>query len=125
MSPKPGQRGAPAFTPRAILGLVVGGLVAAFGALLLGEYEFTGFTPFFAGPIFGLVVAEVVVSIGRLRSTSVATTTAAAVALGLLWAAWRNSGEGVAPLSGLVWPAMVLGAVAAAVRLWPPRSARV
>lgn len=111
-------------TPRAIAALVVGGLVAAVGALLLGEYEFTGFTPFFAGPIFGLVVAEVVAAIGRLRSTSVAATTAAVVALGLLWAGWLDSGEGVAPLSGLIWPAMLLGAAAAAIRLWPPRSER-
>jgi hypothetical protein len=57
------------------VGVVVAALVAAYGALVLGEYEMAhGVTPLFSGALFGLAVAEVLVVVGR----SPAPATAAA-----------------------------------------------
>ena len=59
--------------------------VAALGALFLGEYEFDESLPIAAGPLLGYVVAEIVVSVGRHRSKTmaaiVATWSATAVVL--------------------------------------------
>ena len=63
-------------TWRALLGLVLGAATAALGALILGEYEFTGTLPWVAGPLFGLVVGEVVVGVGRSHHVAVAAVAA-------------------------------------------------
>lgn len=52
--------------------MTLGALVAAIGALALGEYEFDEALPIGAGPLLGLVVAEIVVSIGKHRSRTMA-----------------------------------------------------
>lgn len=101
---------------RAGLGVVCGAAVAAMGALILGEYEFTGSLPFVAGVLFGLVVGEVVVSVGQARSAVVAVLAAALSFAGIAWAGWIDSSEGVEPVKGLVWVAAVLAALTAAVR---------
>lgn len=101
---------------RAGLGVVCGAAVAAIGALILGEYEFTGSLPFVAGVLFGLVVGEVVVSVGQARSVVVAVLAAALSFAGIAWAGWIDSSEGVEPVKGLVWVAAALAALTAAVR---------
>ena len=53
---RPGRRyGEPVTILRAVLGLVCAAAAAGLGALILGEYEFTGSLPYVAGPLFGLV----------------------------------------------------------------------
>ena len=110
------------------LGLVCAALVAALGALVLGEYEFQGTLPFVAGPLFGLVLGEVVTGVGRARSLVVALIAAALAFGGIAWAGWIDSSEGVEPVKGLVWVAATLAALAAAVRTVglrrPPGSGR-
>ena len=101
---------------RIALGLTVAALVAALGALILGEYEFEGTLPFVAGPLFGLVVGEVVVGVGRSRRLPVAVVAGALAAAGIAWAGWIDSSEGVEPVKGLVWVSASLAALAAAVR---------
>jgi hypothetical protein len=101
---------------RAVGGLVCAAAVAALGALMLGEYEFTGTLPFIAGPLFGLVVGEVVVGVGRSRAVPVAVAAAAVAFGGIGWAGWIDSTVGVEPVKGLVWVAAVMAATAAAVR---------
>jgi hypothetical protein len=78
--------------------LVVGAAAAAVGALILGEYDFTGATPYFSGLLFGLVVAEVVLAVGRSGTRALAVGCAAESAGGMMWAAWISSGRGVAPI---------------------------
>lgn len=102
---------------RAGFGVVCGVTAAALGALILGEYEFTGSLPFVAGPLFGLVVGEIVVGVGRARSLAVAALAAAASFAGIAWAGWIDSSEGVEPVKGLVWVAATLAATAALVRI--------
>lgn len=107
-----------------MLGVLCGAAVAAFAALILGEYEFTGSLPYVAGPLFGLAVGEVVVAVGRARSFGTAVVTSALAFGGIAWAGWIDSGEGVEPVKGLVWVAAALAAVAAFVRVAGLSSAR-
>ena len=101
---------------RAGLGVVCGAAAAALGALILGEYEFTGTLPFVAGPLFGFVVGEVVVGVGRSRTGLVALLAGLEAAAGLAWAGWIDSTEGVEPIKALAWVAAGLGFVVAAAR---------
>lgn len=73
---------------RRVPGLLAGAAAAAVGALILGEYELTGFTPVVAGILFGLIVAELVTVVGKARDVVTAAVSAALAAGGLLWAAW-------------------------------------
>lgn len=104
-------------TLRAGLGVVCGVLAGALGALILGEYEFTGLLPFVAGPLFGLVIGEVLVGVGRDRSPVVALAGAVIGFAGIVWAGWIDSSEGVEPVKALVWVAAVLAAAAAGARV--------
>ncbi len=103
-------------TVRATVALALAAAACALGALILGEYQFSGVTPYAAGALFGLVIGELVVEVGRLRSPVVAVAAAVLVAGALLWAAWISTGEGLRPLPGEVWPAMALGAACAGWR---------
>lgn len=56
--------------------MTVGALVAALGALFLGEYEFNEMVPILVGPMLALIVAEIVVSLGGHRSKAMAAVLA-------------------------------------------------
>jgi hypothetical protein len=101
---------------RTLIGLLCGAVVAALGALILGEYDFSGSLPYFAGPLFGLVVGETIVAAGRSRSMVVGAAASLLSLAGITWAGWISSGEGLSPLSTLVWVAAALAAVAAFLR---------
>lgn len=103
-------------TWRALLGLVLGAAAAALGALILGEYEFTGSLPWVAGPLFGLVVGEVVVEVGRSRHLAVAVLTAGLSFGGIAWAGWIDSTQGIEPIKRLVWVSAALAGATALVR---------
>lgn len=60
------------------MAMMLGALIALMGGLFLGEYEFDEWLPIVSGALLGLIVAEIVVSVGRHRS----------VALGLVVASW-------------------------------------
>ena len=99
---------------RQLLAVAAGAATAAIGALILGEYSMSGFTPVIAGLLFGLAVAEVVLAVGRHPSTPLAAAAAVLTDAGLVWAAWiqlHNRHQGV-PFG--VWLALVIGALAAA-----------
>lgn len=97
-------------------------VASALGALILGEYEQTGTTPFVAGALFGLVVAELVLAVAK-RPAAAATAAAAigAPAAGMVWAAYISSGEDWAYVPDVAWAGVALAPVAAALWL---RSAR-
>lgn len=104
-------------TLRAGIGIVCGVAAGALGALILGEYEFTGTLPFVAGPLFGLVIGEIVVGVGRVRSLVIAVVAAVVAFAGIAWAGWIDSSEGVEPVKALVWVAAPLAAAAALLRV--------
>ncbi|HMC51412.1 MAG TPA: hypothetical protein VKI64_01545 [Acidimicrobiales bacterium] len=100
---------------RQLAAVLAGAAVAALGALIVGEYELRGATPVVAGLLFGLVVAEVLLAVGRASNARAAVSGALLSAGGLVWAALisvRNRGTGF-PVGG--WVAAALGAVTAAV----------
>jgi hypothetical protein len=111
-------------TWRALLGLVVGAACAALGALILGEYEFSGALPWVAGPLFGLVIGEVVVGVGRSRHVVVAVAVAALSFAGIAWAGWIDSTEGIEPVKALAWVSAALAAATGFVRVFGVRRAR-
>lgn len=101
---------------RTLLGIACGALTAVLGAAILGEYEFTGTLPYVAGPLFGLVIGEVLVASGKTRTVPVGAFGAVASFSALVWAGWVNSGKGLNPLATGVWVAASLAAVAAYIR---------
>jgi len=105
---------------RLVLALVAAAVASAVGALILGEYEFSGATPIAAGVLFGLVISEIVIEIGRTRAPLIGVISAAMVALALAWAGYVSSGEGLRPFPTGAWVAMVCGALAAGLRTGIP-----
>ena len=103
-------------TWRAVLGLLIGAAAATLGALILGEYEFAGSLPWVAGPLFGLVVGEIVVEVGRSRHIGVALVAAGLAFAGTAWAGWIDSTQGIEPVKRVVWLSASLAGVAALVR---------
>lgn len=100
-----------------VLGLACAAFTAVLGALILGEYEFTGTLPYVAGPLFGLVLGEVVVGVGRTHTVVAAAITSVLGFAALVWAGWISSGEGLNPIATLVWVAAALAAICAYVRI--------
>lgn len=98
---------------RTAVAIVLGAAVAAIGGLILGEYPFTGVTPYIAGVLFALVVAEVIVSVSRRSGIVTAVAAAVCTVGGLGWAVWISSGEGIDPIPIGGWMALVVGAVVA------------
>lgn len=114
-APAPAPAAGPS-TGRLILGIVIGAAVAALGGAILGEYPFTGVTPYIAGALFALVVSEVIVSVSRRRDRITAVAAAVCTVGGLGWAVWISVGRGVAPVPIGGWMALLVGLVAALVR---------
>ena len=108
-------RAAPSPT-RLIVAIALGAALSAFGALLLGEYPFTGVMPYISGALFALVVAEVIVSVSRRSSRATAVAAAVCTAGGLAWGVWISVGEGKAPIPIGGWVAVVVGAAMALIR---------
>ena len=108
----------PVVTIRVLVAMTVGALVAAFGALFLGEYEFDELLPIGAGVLLGLVVAEIVVSVGRHRSWTMAGILAVLVGVAVLLAGHLDAGD-VGPVKVGAYASAALGAAAAALRAAP------
>ena len=100
---------------RRALAVLAGLVVTALGAAILGEYQFDGISGLVAGLIFGLLLAEVVVSVAGEGGPVVAVGCALLTVGGLAWAVHASIGRrGHVP--ALAWVAMAIGAAAAAVR---------
>jgi len=102
------------------LAAATGGAIVV--ALVMGEYQLTLGTALAAGLIVGFLLAEIVLTVARWRGILPAVATAALAGGSLLWAAWIETGRGVAPIPTEAWFAVALAAIVAAVRL-RPRSA--
>ena len=98
------------------LAVAAGAFVAVVGGLILGEYPFTGWTPYVAGVLFGLVIAEVVVSIAGRQGAILGAVCALLAAGGLAFAVWDDSGYGIRPIAVAAWVGVAIGAVVAGLR---------
>ncbi len=108
---------------RRILGAVAAALTAALGAVILGEYPFSGLVVLGAGILFGLFVAEALIGVGRWRGPVPAALGGVLAGAGLVWAAWISEGHDLSYLPVEGWIAVALGAAAAALRGWRPGAA--
>lgn len=98
--------------------MFLGAVVATFGALFLGEYEFNELLPVAAGPLLGLVVAEIVVSIGRHRSWTMAGILAVISGVAVLLAGHLDAND-VEPIKTGAYLSAGLAGLAAAARAAP------
>jgi len=103
---------------RATLAVILAALGAALAAFIMAEYEFEGITPWAAALAVGVLVGELVASLGRWHGRAAMALSAAIAAGGLLYGQWLESDEGLEPWSRVAWAA---AAVAAAVAAWNVR----
>src|SRR5206468_5784275 len=111
---------------RQAVAVAAGAGAAVLGALILGEYEFSGVLPLVMGVLFGLAVAELMSWVGqappgkagrRQSATPVYAVTAAALtAGGLLGAGWISVHHRHEAIPVGAWTAAALGAATAVVR---------
>lgn len=106
---------APAPTPRLLLGMVLGTVIAVLGALFLGEYEFDEWLPIGAGVLLGYLVAEIVVSVGKHRSPVLAAVVATWAFTAVLLAGHLDA-NGVDAVKVGAYVSAVLSAAVAAAR---------
>ena len=106
---------------RQVVAVVLGALAAAAGGFVVGEYAFTGATPFVAGVLFGLVISEIVVTVARRHTVGLGLVSAVMAASGLVYAVWDDSGYGVRPIATTAWLGVALAAAVAGLRggVWP------
>lgn len=106
-----------------------GAATAALGALILGEYAFAGATPYLAGVFFGLVVAEIILTVAGGSTLPLAAAAGVESGLGLAWAVWISIGGQSPhhePIPGAAFVSVALGVLVGAVwvALPPRRGAR-
>ena len=95
--------------------MTLGAVVAAVGALFLGEYEFDETLPIAAGPLLALIVAEIVVSVGRHRSKTMAGILAVWAASSVLLAGHLDA-NGVESIKVGAYVSAAVAALAAGFR---------
>lgn len=108
---------------RLILAVVAGAAVAALGAVIFGEYPFSGVLVLGSAVIFGLFVAEAVIAVGRRKGWDLAATAALLAVAGLVWAGWIAENHDLGRVAVEGWVAVALGGMVAGVRAKPPRTA--
>ena len=97
--------------------------VAGLGGLLLGEYAFDGLAVMGAGVVLGLFVSEAALAVisSNARPLLLGAACAVVTVLGLLLAAWTSTGHRLGTVGTKGDLAFVLGALAATIRMRPPR----
>ena len=84
--------------------------MAAYGGLVLGEYELTGLTPLYAGALFGLVIGEVVLVVGRDPSFEPGAAAGFMAYGGMLWAVVLSTARDISYATTTSWIGVVLAA---------------
>lgn len=102
---------------RHLLALFAGAFTAAFGALLLGEYDLTTGTGPAAGLVLGVAVGEVVRAVVRRDPLPLweplGAVTAVIAAQATWWAVWISTNRGRNPMGVYGAIAIVIAAVMA------------
>lgn len=101
---------------RLILGLLAAAAVGALGAVILGEYTFSGVSVLGSGLLLGLFVAEVAVTLSRRASPGLGLACAALAGGAMAWSGWISTGHDLSFLEPEGWVAVGLAALAAGVR---------
>jgi len=104
---------------RRILAAGAAAAVGALGALILGEYPFTGVTVLVAAVIFGLFIGETAMALGGRGERADVWLTAAVLVVGvaaMMWAAWISTGRDLSFLGPAGWTSIPLAGATAATR---------
>jgi hypothetical protein len=101
---------------RLILAWSAGAAVAALGAVVLGEYSFSGVAVLGAGALLGLFVAEAARAVAQQGSRVLAGGCALLAGGGMTWGGWIATGHDLSFLGPEGWAAVALGAAVAGVR---------
>lgn len=104
---------------RPVPAVLVSLVVAAVGAVILGEYELAGARPILAGLLFGVTVAEVLATVARADAGEPELWAAAALVTeaGLVWATWISTGHELDRAATTAWIGIGVGIFAAPVWL--------
>jgi hypothetical protein len=101
---------------RRVVAVVVAAFVTCVGAVILGEYVYEGTTPFLAGGLFGVLLAELVTNVAKGADVHLMAATALLTEAGLVWALWISTGHRLDLAAGEAWFGIAFGMAAAA--LW-------
>jgi hypothetical protein len=104
---------------RATVAVVLAALGGALAAFIMAEYEFTGITPWAAALAVGVMVGELVASLGRWHGLAAMVVAAAVAGGSLLYGEWLESDRGIEPWAQVAWGAALLAAVVAAWNVRP------
>jgi hypothetical protein len=101
-------------------------LVAAVGALLIGEQPLEGSRPLLAGVLFGVAVGEALATMARRSDPYLLAAAALVAEAGLVWGTWISTGRDLGVASGSAWVGVAVGTLAAPLWLKSagPRGAR-
>ena len=78
---------------RQLLAVLAGGAVAAFGALIIGEYEMSGSIALIAGVVYALALAEAMTAVARDPHPALIVVVSALAGAGFLWGLWISTGR--------------------------------
>lgn len=104
---------------RTLLSVLAATAVATIGAVLLGEFAFSGVSVIFSAVLLGLFVAETTVGLAKKPSQPLAVVAALLTALSLMAAAWTFTAHRLGSVVFSGWLAVALGAATAWIRARP------
>ena len=78
---------------RQLLAVVAGAAVAAFGALIIGEYEMAGSIALIAGLVYALALAEAMAAVAKDPHPALILVVSALAGAGFLWGLWISTGR--------------------------------
>lgn len=102
---------------RQVAAVATGVVVAAVGAVMLGEYDLSGRAALIAGLVFGVALAEIVATVSRVADVAMTAAVALLAEAGLVWALWISTGHRLDLASVTGWAGVAVGTCAAAVWL--------
>ncbi|MBA2607519.1 MAG: hypothetical protein H0U92_01105 [Actinobacteria bacterium] len=98
---------------RVVIGALAAIFVALLGGLIIGEYQLLGAWALVAGVLFGLVVAEGTITVGKSSDWFVVIVAAVAAFGGYTWSAYIEAGDSFGRIAGLRWVGALLALVSA------------
>jgi hypothetical protein len=109
---------------RQLAAVAAGAAAAGAGALIAGEYAFTGVVPYIVGILLGLAIAEIVVAIARRATPVLGSVCALLAAASVAYAIWDDAGYGIRPIAGTAWAGVAVAFVTSGLRggWWVPAS---
>lgn len=104
---------------RLLLAVVAAAAVGALGALVLGEYAFTGITVMGSGVVLGLFIGEAALAVRRDKGRDLAAACAMVGWAAMTWAGWIALGHDLSFLEATGVVAILLTGLFAGGRCLP------